>query len=189
MSLKYYADTKDAPLFYLLRQNIIKTENQLMAFSGSSWQYFPDTGRSTGAYTIICRGGTIYHVTHVPGPFYQSSAESEYNAACTAGMDSSNFRMLTHELLNRDPDIVPEKAPLIILDKNSAVCIDNDGKYTRHTRHIYRRVHFVRNGEKCKIHKIECCEGGLKLADIATKNVCEDDLNTRMKYILVRLDN
>ena len=62
-----------------------------------------------------------------------------------------------------------------------------NGKDTKHTRHIARIMHFVRNGEKCKIHKIYWCEGGLQLADIATKNVSESDLIPRMKYIMVRL--
>ena len=53
-----------------------------MDFSDSSWQDFPDTGRSTGEYILFCRGGQIDHVTHVTGPVAQSSAESEYNAAC-----------------------------------------------------------------------------------------------------------
>ena len=47
--LKYYSDMKDAPLYDLLRQASIKTENQLMAFYDYSWQDFPDTGISTGA--------------------------------------------------------------------------------------------------------------------------------------------
>ena len=55
--------------------------------------------------------------------------------------------------------------------------------------HISRRLHFVRNGEKWKIHKIYWCEGDLKLEDISTKNVGENDLNIRMKYIMVSLDN
>ena len=62
----------------------------------------------------------------------------------------------------------------------------NNSKDTRHTRHIYRRANFVRNGEKRKMHKIDWCEGGLKLEDIATKNVGENYLNPKMKYI--RLD-
>ena len=65
----------------------------------------------------------------------------------------------------------------------------NNGKYTKHTRHISRRVNFVSNGENCKIHKIYWYEGDLKLADIATNNVGGDDLNTRMKYIMVSLEN
>ena len=67
--------------------------------------------------------------------------------------------------------------------------MSENGKDTNRTRHIARRVHFVRNGEKCKIHKIDWCEGGLTLADIANKNVGENYLNPRMKYIMVSLDN
>ena len=118
MGLKYYADLNDAPVTDLLRQANIKTKNHLMAFLNYSWQDFPDTGRSTGAYIIFYEGGSIDHGTHVPGTVAQSSAESDYNAACTAGMALAHFRMLIHELLNKDPDIVPEEAPLIVLIVN-----------------------------------------------------------------------
>ena len=53
--------------------------------------------------------------------------------------------------------------------------MDKNGNDTKHTRHISSRIHFVRNGEKCKMHKIDWCEGGIKLADIATKNFGETD--------------
>ena len=82
--LKYYADINDSPESYLLRQVIINTENQLMAFSDSSFQYFPDTGRSIGAYIIFYQGGPIDHGTHVPVPVAQSNAKSDFNAAYTA---------------------------------------------------------------------------------------------------------
>ena len=67
--------------------------------------------------------------------------------------------------------------------------MDNNGKYTKHTRHIARIIHLVKNGEKCKMHKIDGFEGGLHLADIGTKNVSEPDLTPKMKYITVRLQN
>ena len=97
--------------------------------------------------------------------------------------------MLIHELLNKDPDIVPEEAPLIVLYSNSDVFMDNNFKYIYNTTHIFRRVHFVMNGENWKIHKIDYCEVGLQLEEISTKNVGENDLNTRIKYIMVILDN
>ena len=56
--------------------------------------------------------------------------------------------MLIHKFLNKDPDIVPEEAPLIVLDSKFAMCMDNNGKDTKHTRNISRRMRFVRNGEK-----------------------------------------
>ena len=121
--LKYHADLNDAPVTDLLRQANIKTKNQLMDFSGSSWRYFLDTGRSTGSYIIFYQGGPIDHGIHVPGPVAQSSAHSEYNSACTAGMALAHFRMLVHELFNEDTDMVPKEAPVIVLDSKSALCM------------------------------------------------------------------
>ena len=63
------------------------------------------------------------------------------------------------------------------------------GKDTKHTRHIYRSIHFVRNFQNSKIYNIEWCEGGLQLEEIATKNAGENYLNPRMKYIMVSLEN
>ena len=44
-----------------------------------------------GVYIIFYQYVLIDHVTHVPGPVAQSSLESEYIAACTAGMDLAIF--------------------------------------------------------------------------------------------------
>ena len=107
LGLNYYTDMNDALVTDLLIQANIKTKNHLMDFSDFSWQDCPDTGRSTGAYIIFYQGGTIDHGTHVTGPVSQSSAESEYNSVCTAGMALEHFRMLIHELLIKNTDIVP----------------------------------------------------------------------------------
>ena len=69
------------------------------------------------------------------------------------------------------------------------MCMANNSKYTKHKIHIVRRMHFVRNGENCKMHNIDWCEGGLQLADISANNFDENDLTPRMKYIMVRLEN
>ena len=189
LGLKYYIDLNDTPVTDLLRQDNIKTKNHLMAFSDSGWQDCPDTGRSTGAYNIFYQGGPIDHGTHVPGPVAQSSAEIEYNAACTAGIALSHSRMLVHDLLNEDSDMVPKEVPLIFLGSKSAMCIAKNGKDNKHTRHISRIMHLVRNGEKCKMQKIDWCEGDLQLAAIVTKNVSEPDLTPKIKYIMVINEN
>ena len=74
LSLNYYADIKDAPLSDPLRQPSIKTENQLMDFSDSSWKYCPDNGRSKRSDIIFYQGGPIYHGTQFTGPVFQSNA-------------------------------------------------------------------------------------------------------------------
>ena len=86
----------DAPVTDLLRQSSIKTDNQLMDLSDSSWKDCTYTGRSTVAYIIFYQGGPVDYGTHVPVPVAQSNVEIEYNAACTAGMASAYFRMFIH---------------------------------------------------------------------------------------------
>ena len=85
--------------------------------------------------------------------------------------------------------MVPKEAPLIVLDSKSSMCMANNGKDTKNTTHIARRMHFVSNVEKCKMHKIDWCEGNLQLSDIGTKNVSKPELTPRMKYIMVRIEN
>ena len=59
---------------------------------------------------------------------------------CSNGF--STFQDVYHEFLNKDPDIFPEEAPMIVLYSKSALCMDKNGKDTKHTRNIARRIHF-----------------------------------------------
>ena len=73
------------------------------------------------------------------------------------------------------------------MDSKYYMWTTKNSKDTKHTRHISRRVIFVRNGDKFKMNKIEWCEGGMELEELSNKNVGENYLNPRMKYIMVRL--
>ena len=77
---------------------------------------------------------------------------------------------------------------MVVLDSKSAMCMANNGKDSKHTRHISSRINFLRNGENCRMQKIDWCEGGLQLAYIPTKNFGEPNLTPGMKYIMVRLE-
>ena len=68
-------------------------------------------------------------------------------------MDLPHFRMINNEFLNKDPDVVPQQALLIVLDIKSYVCMANIGKDINHTRHITRIMQFVRNGQERNLHK------------------------------------
>ena len=57
---------------------------------------------------------------------------------------------------------------MIVFNSKYSMCMANNGKYTKHTRHISIIVHFLRDGEKWKMHRIDWCAGGLQLAYIAT---------------------
>ena len=87
-----------------------------MVFYYSLWKDWPDTGRSTGSYIVFYQCGPIENCTHVTFSVAQSSAESEFNIACTSGMALANFRILNNELSKKDPYVVPEQSHFIILD-------------------------------------------------------------------------
>ena len=44
--------------------------------------------------------------------------------------------------MNKDPDVVPEEGTIIILDSKSDVCMAKNGKDTKHTSDIERKLHF-----------------------------------------------
>ena len=46
----------------------------------------------------------------------------------------AHFRMLSHELLNKDPDIIPEETPLIVLESKYAMFMGKNGKDIKQTR-------------------------------------------------------
>ena len=57
--------------------------------------------------------------------------------------------------MNKDPDIVPEEAPLIVLYSKSTMCMSKNGKDTKQKRNIARIMHFARNGENCNMQKVD----------------------------------
>ena len=62
-------------------------------------------------------------------------------------MGLSYSRMLNNELLNKDSDLVPQKAHLDVLNSIPAIFMDKNDKYTKNTRHNNRIMNFVRKGK------------------------------------------
>ena len=60
--------------------------------------------------------------------------------------------------------------------------MDNDGKDTKFTKHI-QEDNFCKKWWKLNLHNTVCCERGLQLAYIGTKNVKEDELNPRLNIL------
>ena len=81
------------------------------------------------------------------------------------------------------------EACIIILDRKYAVGMSKNSNNIKRTRYISGRVHFLTNGEKYKMHMIDWCKVGLQMSDIATENVGWNELNTRIEYIIVRIEN
>ena len=80
-------------------------------------------------------------------PVALSSVEAEYNEACLCGMAGTHLKMLLNDMEARPEN---EDTISIILDSKSAIAMGNSFKDTKHTRHILRRYHYVRDGIEAK---------------------------------------
>jgi len=83
-------------------------------------------------------------------------------------MAGSHLRMLIAELegvneSNMDPTYV-------YFDSKSAVAMGTSYKDTKHTRHILRRYHYVREGVNSKRFIMHWLDNEYQMADIGTKN-------------------
>ena len=56
---------------------------------------------------VFYQGKPIIYFTHVTGIASQYRAESEYNAACAAGMYLTHFMMLPNYFLYKDTYVFP----------------------------------------------------------------------------------
>ena len=100
-------------------------------------------------------------------------------------MALAHLIILHNQLTNKDPDVVPEQSPLIILYSKLDVYISKNGKYTKQTRHLSIIMHFVINIRDCNLHETVWFEEVLQLEDIGTNNVREYELNSILGYDIV----
>ena len=147
----------------------------LLLFVDSSWQDCPDTGRSTGGFFLYQQGGIIDGGSFVPTPVAMSSAEAEYNALAYAMQRTVNSRQVIHEMNGNHPD-TPLSIPFLC-DSESALIIGKNNKDTKRTRHIQRRVHYVRDGIASGAFEGYKIGGDFNPADVGTKNLTKDALD------------
>ena len=57
-------------------------------------------------------------------------------------MSLAHFRMMNSELEGKQPDEIPSDLPLMILDSKAATDMSKNGRDSKQTRHIARRMHF-----------------------------------------------
>jgi hypothetical protein len=142
--LRYYANLADSPFTKLLASfDDGPTDYPLVLCTDFSWQDCPDTSRSTGCYMLFCQGGIVDAASFVPNPIALSSSAFGVTAV-------QHVRQLFQELHGLAPN-TSLSIPLV-MDSSSAIAIASKSHDTRHTRHIQRRVHFVRLEFQCGNH-------------------------------------
>ena len=109
-------------------------------------------------------------------PIAMSSCEAEVMACCSGSMAAAHVHMLLYDMkylgtkrYNEKQLALPNPPTIIMVDNESACKMSINDKLTKHTRHISRRYHYVREGYKLGVHRLQWCPGEDMLADAQTK--------------------
>ena len=124
-----------------------------------------------------------------------SSAEEEYLGACNAAMALAHLKMLLFDFENigkpdyNDLSEDKEVPPVLLVDNQATVNMARNFKPTKKCRHIARRYHYLREGERNKLHQLRWIPKEDQLADDLTKTQSEATAKPHVKRTLVELNS
>ena len=187
--LKFYPLDGNPPIYDLIRRCVPDFQFDqfpIVIFCDSSWQDCVDTGRSTGAYYIYINGSLVLSTTFVPTPIAQSSAEAEYNTCAYALTDAIHVSQVWNFLHGRHLD-TPQTLALFT-DSNSAIAMIECDHVTRYSRHIQRRVHFIKQARMNGLFQVFKVPGEINPADVGTKNLSGTEIEKHLPVIHHRVN-
>ncbi|KAE9281523.1 hypothetical protein PR003_g27655 [Phytophthora rubi] len=169
--LRYLAGTLDYGITYK-RAKKVSDEVVLNGYCDSDWANDPEQRKSTTGFVFTLAGGVVAWMSRRQSIIALSTAEAEYVASCEAAME-----------VIAESNILQEILPLrsvklrIGIDNQAAFVMATNPTYSRRTRHIELRWHFVRDQvEKgaIELHKVK---GETNPADTFTKPLDKKKLN------------
>ena len=102
-------------------------------------------------------------------------------------MASSHLRMFLAELEGIEESDLPPTA--MYFDSKSAIAMGESYKDTKHTRHIMRRYHYVREGILSNRFIMAWISTAMQFADIGTKNNPGPRHQTLLNLLHVKIGN
>ena len=125
---------------------------------------------------MYLNGSLVTSATFVPLPVAQSSAEVEYNACAFALTESICIRQVWNFLHDKHLD-----SPLtfaMFTDAESAIAMIDSDHVTKNSRHIDRRIHFVKQAQMRGMFQINPSNAG-------TKNLLGNEIKKHLPMIHV----
>ena len=139
--LRYLSGTLDLGLKFRPQMTpSLDVQIQLTGYCDSDWAGDIDTRKSVTGYVLTIAGTAISWYTKKQGVTAQSTAEAEYVACCQASMESKGLKNILDEILVR-----PAQPIEMYVDNQAAVTMVNNPTFTRRTRHIEMKWHYVRD--------------------------------------------
>ena len=184
--IKFYPLESNPPIYDLIRRNQPEFDFEafpVIIFCDSSWQDCPDTSRSTGAYYVYLNGSLVASATFVLLPVPQSSAEAEYNA-CAFALTESIYTKQVWNFLN-DKHLDSPLTFAMFTDSESAIAMIDCDHVTKNSRHIDRRIHFVKQARMQGMFQVFKIPGEINPSDAGTKNLPGTEIKKHLPMIHV----
>ncbi|RMX62449.1 hypothetical protein DD238_008264 [Peronospora effusa] len=166
--LRYLIGTKGEGIVYSRNKAEEKARLIIDGYCDSDWRNDPDTRKSiTGFVHCLAGGGQFRGLTIVA----QITVEAEYVAACEACMEGQGLRnVLIQVFLEMETKI------RMGIDNQAAFVMATNPTYSRRTRHIELRWHYVRDQVAKKNVDLWKVKTDVNPSDIMTKPLASDRL-------------
>lgn len=138
--IRYIKSTKNLRIKYT-RHNETNKRNILLGYSDADWASDVDTRKSQSGYVFYLNGGPISWASNKQSTVALSSVESEYIALSSATQELVYLRQLLEDIG------YPQSSPTVIYEDNQGAIqlADNHGTYSKRTKHIDVRHHYLRD--------------------------------------------
>ena len=115
-----------------------KGQMELQGFCDSDMAGDVDTRKSTSGYVFTLAGGAVSWCSRLQRIVALSTTEAEYISATEASKEAIWLARLCSEFG------LPDKAPVLGCDSQSAICLAKNAMFHARTKHIDVRYHFIR---------------------------------------------
>ncbi|GMF40254.1 unnamed protein product [Phytophthora fragariaefolia] len=176
--LRYLAATRNDGIVFKHQRS--KAEQLLRSdgFVDADWGNCPDTRKSVSGYVMLMAGGPVAWAARRQSIVALSTAETEYAAVCEAGQEGQAIKNILMEL-----SATRENSFKLGVDSQAAIALATHPTYSRKTRHIELRLHYVRemaNQGNVMLWKVS---GDENPADLLTKAIGHQGLD-RLKALV-----
>ncbi|OWZ05055.1 hypothetical protein PHMEG_00022927 [Phytophthora megakarya] len=156
--LRVLAATKDHGFFFdRMKAETMATSITIEGFCDADWANCPHTWKGISGFVLSIGGGPVFWSARRQSFVAQSTAEAEYVAACEACMEGRELVNKIYVQFN------------LGIDSQSASVLAANPTYSRRTRQIELRFHFVRDQVMKSQMKLWKVLGTNNPADILTK--------------------
>ncbi|GMF32339.1 unnamed protein product [Phytophthora fragariaefolia] len=173
--LRYLAATRYDGIGFKHQRSKAEQLLRIDGFVDADWGNYPDTRKSVSGYVIRMAGGPVARAARRQSIVALSTAEAEYAAACEACQEGQAIKNILMEL--------SEISFKLGVDSQAAIALATHPTYSRKTRHIELRLHYVRemaNQGNVMLWKVS---GDENPAELLTKAISHQRLD-RLKALV-----